>query len=73
MGKFTAAATIEYVHDIINAQSGQKAPDRIRRIDRMPVIIGQIPLESMDWVVDQKNQWSIGTPEHGGEHILDVF
>jgi predicted aspartyl protease len=41
--------------------------------DNLPVIIGQIPLESMDWVVDLKNQKLIGNPEHGGEHILEVF
>jgi predicted aspartyl protease len=41
--------------------------------DHLPVIIGQIPLEAMDWVVDVKGQRLIGNPEHGGEEMVDVF
>jgi predicted aspartyl protease len=41
--------------------------------DHLPVIIGQIPLESMDWVVDMKGQRLIGNPEHGGEDMVDIF
>jgi predicted aspartyl protease len=41
--------------------------------DEFPVIVGQIPLESLDWVVDPKGQRLIGNPEHGGEHMMDVF
>ncbi|HUY32110.1 MAG TPA: aspartyl protease family protein [Pirellulales bacterium] len=39
----------------------------------LPALIGQIPLESLDWVVDPKGQRLIGNPEHGGEHMMDVF
>ena len=41
--------------------------------DAYPVIVGQIPLESMDWVVDSKGGRVIGNPEHGGENMVDVF
>jgi predicted aspartyl protease len=41
--------------------------------DHSPVLIGQIPLESMDWVVDSKNQKLIGNPEHGGEEMVEAF
>jgi predicted aspartyl protease len=41
--------------------------------DDFPVIIGQIPLEMLDWVVDPKNQRLIGNPDHGGEQMLEVF
>ena len=41
--------------------------------DSFPVLIGQVPLESLDWVVDTKNQRLIGNPEHGGEQMIDVF
>ncbi|HBI41837.1 MAG TPA: aspartyl protease [Planctomycetales bacterium] len=41
--------------------------------DDLPVLIGQIPLESLDFVVDLKGQRLIGNPAHGGEHIMDVF
>jgi len=40
--------------------------------DGVPVLIGQIPLELMDFVVDPVNQRIIGNPEHGGEQILDL-
>jgi len=41
--------------------------------DEYPVIIGQVPLEMLDWVVDLKNRRLIGNPEHGGEHVMEVF
>jgi hypothetical protein len=41
--------------------------------DDLPVLIGQVPLELLDFVVDMKNQRLIGNPEHGGEHMMDVF
>lgn len=37
-----------------------------------PVLIGQIPLEWMDWVIDMKGQKLIGNPAHGGEWVLEV-
>ena len=40
--------------------------------DEFPVVIGQVPLELMDWVVDPKGQRLIGNPEHGGEHVIEV-
>ncbi len=37
--------------------------------DSLPNIIGQIPLEDMDWVVDMKRRKLIPNPEHKhGEH-----
>jgi predicted aspartyl protease len=41
--------------------------------DDLPVIIGQVPLELMDWVVDLKGQRLIGNPEHGGEQMIDAL
>ncbi len=41
--------------------------------DTLPVLIGQIALDSLDWVVAPRGQRLIGNPEHGGEHIMDVF
>jgi clan AA aspartic protease len=38
-----------------------------------PVLIGQIPLEIMDFVVDPKGQRLIGNPEHGGEWMGEIF
>jgi predicted aspartyl protease len=41
--------------------------------DSVPVLIGQIPLEQLDFVVNPKNQTLIGNPDHGGEHVLEAF
>ena len=41
--------------------------------DELPVIIGQLPLEAMDWVVDMKGHRLIGNPEHGGEEMVDIL
>jgi clan AA aspartic protease len=41
--------------------------------DNVPVLIGQIPLEHLDLVVDSRNRTLIGNPAHGGEHIYEVF
>lgn len=40
--------------------------------DDVPVLIGQIPLEFMDSVVDPGSPLLIGNPAHGGEHILEL-
>lgn len=41
--------------------------------DDFPVLIGQIPLELLDWVVDPRGQKLIGNPAHGGEHVMEVY
>jgi predicted aspartyl protease len=41
--------------------------------DDFPVLIGQVPLELLDWVVDLKGQQLIGNPAHGGEHVMEVL
>jgi clan AA aspartic protease len=41
--------------------------------DECPVLIGQIPLEAMDFVVDPKNRRVIGNPAHGGEHVIELY
>jgi predicted aspartyl protease len=41
--------------------------------DECPVLIGQIPLESLDFIVDPVNGRLLGNPDHGGEHMMDLF
>jgi predicted aspartyl protease len=38
-----------------------------------PVLIGFLPLEALDFVVDPVNQRLIGNPFHNGEHMIDLF
>jgi predicted aspartyl protease len=41
--------------------------------DDCPALIGQIPLEMLDFVVDPVGQRLIGNPAHGGEHMFDMY
>lgn len=41
--------------------------------DGSPALIGQVPLEIMDWVIDMKGHKLIGNPAHGGEWVTDMF
>jgi predicted aspartyl protease len=38
-----------------------------------PVLIGQVPLELLDFVVDPASQRLIGNPAHGGEQMLEMY
>jgi predicted aspartyl protease len=41
--------------------------------DSVPVLIGQIPLEHLDLVVDLRSRQLQGNPAHGGEHVYEMF
>jgi len=41
--------------------------------DSVPVLIGQLPLEQLDFVIDPRSRTLIGNPEHGGEHMFELY
>jgi clan AA aspartic protease len=41
--------------------------------DDCPPLIGVIPLEILDFVVEPKTQRLTGNPEHGGEQMFEMF
>lgn len=41
--------------------------------DEVPVLIGQIPLEMLDLVVDLQGRKLTGNPAHGGEQMLELY
>ena len=47
--------------------------DVIALPDSLPNIIGQIPLEHLDWVVDPRNRRLIPNPEHKHGELADDF
>jgi predicted aspartyl protease len=47
--------------------------DVIEIPDDIPVLIGQLPLEHLDFVVDLRSRSLIGNPARGGEHMYDRF
>lgn len=47
--------------------------DVVELPDSLPNIVGQIPLEDLDWVVDCRNQKLIPNPEHKHGELSDEF
>jgi predicted aspartyl protease len=47
--------------------------DVVELPDDCPVLIGQVPLELLDFVTDSSGQQLIGNPAHGGEHIIELY
>ncbi len=41
--------------------------------DSVPVLVGQVPLELLDLVVNPSAGKLTGNPEHGGEHVLELL
>jgi clan AA aspartic protease len=47
--------------------------DVLKVPDNVPVLIGQLPLEHLDFVVDLRSRTLFGNPAHGGEHMYEVY
>ena len=47
--------------------------DVVEISDALPNIVGQIPLEDLDWVADCKNSKLIPNPEHKNGELADEF
>lgn len=41
--------------------------------ENVPNLLGQVPLETLDLVVDSKGQRLIGNPAHGGEQAVEEY
>jgi len=41
--------------------------------DDVPVLIGQLPLENLDLVVDLRARRLTGNPAHGGEQVFELY
>ena len=41
--------------------------------DDVPVLVGQIPLEMLDLVIDLQGRRLMGNPAHGGEQMLELY
>jgi predicted aspartyl protease len=41
--------------------------------DGRQVLLGQLPLERLDFWIDMTNKCLVGNPEHGGEWMVDLF
>ena len=53
---------------------GREAPLDVAALpDECPVLIGYIPLEQLDLVVDPVGQRLVGDPFHKGQNLIDMF
>ena len=53
---------------------GRHAPLDVAALpDECPVLIGYIPLEQLDLVVDPVGQRLVGDPFHKGQNLIDMF
>jgi len=53
---------------------GRDCPSDVIEVpDDCPVLVGQVPLELMDFVVDPAGQRLIGNPAHGGEQVIELY
>ncbi len=47
--------------------------DVIEVPDSVPLLIGQIPLEHLDFTIDMRGHSLVGNPAHGGEHMYELY
>ncbi len=53
---------------------GRECPTDVMEVPNdVPVLIGQIPLEYLDFVIDPRGQRLVGNPAHGGEHMFELY
>ena len=57
----------------LNIQGRDCLCDVTEVADGCPVLIGQVPLELMDFVVDPGRRELVGNPAHGGEQLLELL
>jgi len=70
----TSAGTVDCnVYDAVRLTiQGRDCTQDVAEVpDDCPVLIGQLPLEALDFVVDLKEQKLIGNPEHHGEFMIE--
>jgi hypothetical protein len=54
--------------------AGRECPTDVMEVrDDVPVLVGPIPPEYLDFVIDPRSQKLIGNPAHGGEHTLELY
>jgi predicted aspartyl protease len=70
----TGTAPVNIYQSVRLTIQGRSLPiDPMEVPDDVPVLIGQVPLETLDLVVDLQGGRLTGNPAHGGEHILELY
>ncbi len=75
--RFTSSAGLVEggIYEVVRLTiQGRDCPVAVSEVpDGVPALIGQIPLEYLDFVVDLKNRKLIGNPAHGGEWTYELY
>jgi predicted aspartyl protease len=70
----TGLATFQVYGGVrLTVQGRECQVDVVEIPEESPVLIGQVPLELLDFVVDPAHQCLIGNPAHGGEQMLEMY
>ena len=43
------------------------------KLNPNPLLIGQVPRELLDLVMDSRGGRLVGNPAHGGEHVFELY
>ncbi len=57
----------------LTVQGRSCSMDVIEVPDAVPVLIGQLPLEHLDFTIDARSRSLVGNPAHGGEHMYELY
>jgi predicted aspartyl protease len=68
----TAKATV-YEAVRLTIQDRDCTTDVMEVPDDVPALIGQLPLENLDLVVDLRARRLTGNPAHGGEQVFELY
>ncbi len=73
MGSMGSGEAAMYDAVRLTIQGRECTMDVMEVPDGVPVLIGQLPLEHLDFVVDLRSRTLIGNPAHGGEHVYELL
>ena len=73
--KTTNGDALRYKYEPVRLELMGRAEnfDVIEVPEDVPNLIGQVPLEVLDFVVDSRGQKLIGNPAHGGEQMTEEY
>jgi hypothetical protein len=74
-GRTTTGLVSRQVHAAVRltVQDRECASDVVEVPDDHPVVIGRLPLQLLDFVIDPSGQRLIGNPAHSGEQMIEMY
>jgi predicted aspartyl protease len=71
----SAGPKVAALYDVVRLTiQGRSCPVSVLEVpDGVAALIGQIPLEYLDFVVDPQSRRLIGNPAHGGEQVYELY